>query len=324
MAILNLADGAAVTVNDRLLAMTGYDPSDLARGRWSWAAVTPAEFLATQRDAMARVSEGRGPERYETEIARADATRVPVGVSVSLLPGSPGHVVVLVEDVSMHREAEARRALMVSEIEHRAKNMLAVIQSSLRLSAKTTHDSRALAAAVDGRIAALGRVQSLLTTSGWLDADLETLIRSGLAIFHDIDESLQSSHRVEGPPVRLAASAVQSLSMVIHELATNATKYGALSTPRGRLTVRWAIAAEAPALRLTWIEEGGPALAQPPAHRGFGTMLIDMMVQHLGGTVDRHWGPTGLVCEISADIPFSSERAPAVRQNAPQEFSGAE
>ncbi len=307
MAILNF-DGSAVAVNDRLLSMTGHSRDHLALGRWSWNAVTAPEFHEADKGAIEKVRQGRGPESYEKDVVRADASRLPVRVFASLLPGSPGHVVVVVEDISKHREAEARRDLMTREVEHRAKNMLAMIQASVRLSAETTSDSHALAAAVEGRIGALGRVQSLLSESAWLDADMANLIRNELAAFRDSGEGCSLSRCIiEGPALRLPAAVAQSLSMIIHELATNAGKYGALSTGQGRVIVKWSTTGhDSPAICLSWIEESGPRLSEPPTRRGFGTMLIDTVVQsHLNGTVARQWEPSGLVCDIRIEVPFS-------------------
>jgi PAS domain S-box-containing protein len=322
MAILSIADGRVVAVNDRLLAMTGYGRADVENGRWSWVAVTPPEFIEEDKRAMTNVSEGRGAERYEKDLARADASRLPVRVSVSLLPSSPGQAVVLVEDISKHREAELRRQLMVREVEHRARNMLAIVQSSVRMSARTGLDGRALAAAIEGRISALGRVQSLLTASGWLDADLETLVHNEFAAFQGSDAAAPR-HVLQGPSLRLPAHVAQSLSMVIHELLTNAVKYGALASPQGRVTVRWSVIEGTPTLHFTWMEEGASKPVQAPTRPGFGTTLIDTIVQQqMGGSIERRWEPGGLACEIRAEILFSAT-VPAAAQDDRFHVSGA-
>ena len=317
MAILN-SDGSAATVNERLLAMTGHTRDHLAREGWSWHAVTAPEFREADRSAIDNVRQGRSPESYEKDLVRSDDTRLPVRVFASLLPGSPGQVVVVVEDTSKHREAETRRDLMAREVEHRARNMLAMIQASVRLSAKTTSDSQALAAAVDGRIGALGRVQSLLTESAWLDADLTTLIRNELAAFRNAgDGSSPLRCIIEGPALRLPATVAQSLSMVIHELATNAVKYGALSAPQGRVTVKWtATDDDSPAIRLSWTEDGGPSLSEQPTRRGFGTMLIDTTIEnHLSGTIGRRWEPGGFICDIRIEVPFLRQEPPTTAEH---------
>jgi PAS domain S-box-containing protein len=312
MAILNF-DGSAVAVNDRLLVMTGHTRDRLVAGQWSWSAVMAPEFREADKSAIDKVRQDRGSESYEKDLVRADGSRLPVRVFASHLPGSPGHVVVAVEDISKHREAEARRDLMAREVEHRAKNMLAMIQASVRLGAETTSDSHALAAAVDGRIGALGRVQSLLTESAWLDADMATLIGKELAAFRtDADGSAPSRCIIEGQVLRLPAAVAQSLSMVIHELATNAIKYGAFSVPQGRVIVKWSITShDSPMICLSWIEENGPGLLAPPTRRGFGTMLINTVVQsHLNGTVAKRWEPGGLLCDIRIEVPFSRSEPP--------------
>ncbi len=162
----------------------------------------------------------------------------------------------LLRDVTERRQADERQVLMTRELDHRAKNALAVVLAALRLTPAS--DPRAYAAAVEGRVGALARAHTLLTQRRWTGADLHDLVcgerRSVLPA------AAAERFRIEGPAVLLAAQAAQPLSIALHELATNAARHGALSGPRGQVEVTWSIERDSGALRLTWRETGGPAI----------------------------------------------------------------
>ncbi|HEX2115462.1 MAG TPA: HWE histidine kinase domain-containing protein [Alphaproteobacteria bacterium] len=298
MAILDTRSGAIAVVNDALLAMTGHSRADFASGRWSWFAATAPEFYCRDELALVHARNSGTWEPYEKELASADGKRLPVRVSASPLPGRPGHMVLLVQDISKQREAEARRELMMREVEHRTKNMMAVVQSTLRVGASTETNAKALAEAIGGRINALMRAQHLLSQSQWLHADLETLLANELEAFRQGRDRDRERIHLQGPRIELSAAAAQALTMVVHELATNAAKYGALSAPDGLVLVRWSRGAD-DVLKLLWTERNGPKV-QPPERKGFGSRLIEATIQNqLGGTVSKRWHGDGLVCELS-------------------------
>ncbi len=202
-------------------------------------------------------------------------------------------------DDTEQREMEVRRDLLAREVDHRAKNALAVVQSVVRLTrGETVKD---YARAVDGRIAALARAHDLLSRATWTGAGLADILDHELAPYVPGRHADANRGRAtfSGPDVTLAASAVQPMSMALHELVTNAAKYGALSTLSGNLHVRWHIEPVRAALRLCWVEQGGPILDARPTRRGFGTRVLDGTIRHqLGGTVQLLWEPEGLVCDI--------------------------
>jgi two-component sensor histidine kinase len=212
--------------------------------------------------------------------------------------GRPVRVAGTLRDVTARRDADERRALLAREVDHRAKNALAVVQAALRLTPRD--DPRGYAAAVEGRVAALARAHTLLAAQRWGGADLREILQGELAAFLPREDGGgQTRAELTGPPVRIAASAAQSLSLAFHELATNAMKYGALSAHGGRLQVTWQTDPRAGVLRLAWRETGGPAIAGAPARRGFGARVIVATVRdQLGGTVRQDWLPGGLVVEI--------------------------
>ncbi|MBL6457236.1 PAS domain-containing protein [Belnapia sp. T6] len=209
----------------------------------------------------------------------------------------------LVWDITERKEAEERQKLLSREVDHRAKNALAVVQSALRLT--RAEDLPSYVRAVTGRVSALARAQTLLAEDRWHGADLRTLLEGELAPFIDADQRVI----LEGPRLAVPAPAAQPLAMAVHELATNAVKYGALSVPMGRLAVTWRVEGGLQGwLRLRWAEMGGPPVAAPPERRGFGSRVLEgTMRGQLGGTVTLNWQPAGLGCEM--EIPLSRNAA---------------
>ena len=202
----------------------------------------------------------------------------------------------LLRDVTERRQSNDRQVLMTRELDHRAKNALAVVLAALRLTPAA--DPRAYATAVEGRVAALARAQTLLTERRWAGADLHDLVRGELrpALLPNGADRL----RVEGPAVLLAALAVQPLSIALHELATNAVRHGALSAPEGQVAVTWSVDRGDGHLHLTWRETGGPPVAGPPPRLGFGWRVMRAsLTEQLGGRLDCEWAETGLVCKVA-------------------------
>lgn len=196
-------------------------------------------------------------------------------------------------DIQAMREAEERLHLLMREVDHRAKNALAVVQSILHLS--RTDDPATFAEAVEGRINAMARVHSLLSVSRWSGVMLGDLVTRGLAAF-----SARSRLDIQGPVLALRPEAAQAVALVLHELATNAAKYGALSADGGRLAVTWSLESEPQELTLIWREEGGPAIVEPPTGRGFGMVLIEQVVgRQLNGRLALDWRRDGLCCTMA-------------------------
>jgi two-component sensor histidine kinase len=186
------------------------------------------------------------------------------------------------------QEALARERVLAMEVDHRAKNALTVAQSLVRLTrAETIQD---YIAKVQGRIAALARGHRLLADNHWEGADLREILIDELAPFG-------GRIHVEGPAVRLLASAVQPVCLILHELAANAVHHGALSVAEGRVEVHWSQASEADGLRIRWCEMGGPPVTAPvaPANKGLGSRLIKgTAVDQLGAEIDLEWAIAGL------------------------------
>jgi two-component sensor histidine kinase len=190
------------------------------------------------------------------------------------------------------RESETRSKLLAAELDHRAKNMLALVQLLLR---QTHADTvQAYARAAQGRVSALARAHALLSQSRWAGAELQQLVEEELAPYR---RSGAARATFSGPGLLLEPRTAQALAMMLHELATNAAKYGALSVREGQVGVHWRIDPDG-ALRLTWSESGGPPV-RPPTRSGLGTQVIQRSVRdQLDGAVSYNWRAEGLVCEI--------------------------
>jgi PAS domain S-box-containing protein len=197
-------------------------------------------------------------------------------------------------DVTDRKEAEQRQVLLAREVDHRARNALAVIQSIIRLTRATTVDE--YVQAIEGRIKALARAHTLLSDSRWNGADLATLVADELAPYRAGDKI-----QCKGPDISLQPATAQGLALALHELATNAAKHGALSSPSGKIRLDWDLKPDA--LTLNWVENGGPATA-PPSTRNFGLKVIVASIeQQLSGKAAFEWNPKGLRCAFS--IPRS-------------------
>jgi len=206
-------------------------------------------------------------------------------------------------DITAFRRSEEQRQLLIRELNHRVKNLFAVLSGMIAMSARTARDPRELADALRGRLMALSRAHELIQPA--LAAELTD--RS--ASLRDLISLVLEPHllpgaerlHVEGPDIHIAASVATALALTLHELATNAVKYGALSTPDGRLDITWS--REDAHLVLTWAEAGGPLVAGPPARSGFGSQLARITVsRQLGGAITFNWHPTGLHIVLTADL----------------------
>ncbi|MDD1536160.1 MULTISPECIES: HWE histidine kinase domain-containing protein [unclassified Bradyrhizobium] len=240
----------------------------------------------------------RGTRAYETEfrIMRPDSeVRWCVGTAAATVDDS-GRVVRVsgvTVDITERKRAEERQNLLAREVDHRAKNALALAQSIVRLT--RADEVKAYVNAVEGRINALARVHTILSLSSWQGAELSRLIDEELAPY-----SLGGQIILAGPEVQLLPTTAQTLALALHELFTNSAKYGALSTRSGRLTIGWQV--EEQLLTLSWEESGGP-LVMPPKSRGFGTRsLLASVESQLGGQARFDWRAEGLLCRLEVPL----------------------
>jgi PAS domain S-box-containing protein len=215
-------------------------------------------------------------------------------------------------DITERKKDEERQTLLAREVDHRAKNALAVVQSLVRLTkADTVSD---FVRAVDGRVRALASVHTLLSESRWDGASLKQIVSEEMAPYQTRQASQIS---FEGPAVLLLPAAAQTFGIALHELATNAAKYGALSVPNGHIRLTWRL--DADNLILTWDETGGPG-SHKPGKKGFGLSVIETsIVGQVKGKVNFEWRPEGLRCEMRmprAKVMRTIELPPSLPEQA--------
>jgi PAS domain S-box-containing protein len=227
--------------------------------------------------------------------------------------GRPLYMTGAITDITERKMFEEHQRLLLAELSHRVKNTLAVVHSIALQTLRRSGSLEAFGDSFRGRISALSRAHSLLTRSQWKSAGLEELIRQTLAPY---GASGSPQIEIAGPQVALRPKPALALALVLHELATNAVKYGSLSAAAGRLCVRWTAEKGSP-LRIDWRESGGPAVSEP-CSRGFGRTLIEQAVAHeLDGAVQFEFLQAGLICRIHA--PLTSELA---APQAPEKADG--
>jgi PAS domain S-box-containing protein len=226
----------------------------------------------------------------------------PVAYTASPIRDSSARVVgtvIEVRDIRAEKEDAERLRMLIGELNHRVKNTLATVQSIVAAALRGSDVPAGVRDRIEARLSALSRSHDLLTRQQWGQADLRQVVGEALQPFGAADERA-ARFVVSGGPAPLRPKAALTLSMALHELATNAVKYGALSGPEGRVVLSWRT--EEGRLRLVWQEEGGPPVL-PPGRKGFGTRLIERGLAHeLDGTVTLDFAPSGLRCEI--DLPL--------------------
>ena len=249
---------------------------------------------------LGRIAATGEPERFEAAMAGLGRFYEVYAFSVDHPEGNA--VGVLFNDIAERKRAEEERELLTHELSHRVKNTLAVVQA---LAMQTGRGAAGVEEFLDrfvGRIQALGRAHGVLLEAGWRPTDLGRLAREVLAPFvAERDEGVE----IGGDAVRLGPKQGLGLALVLHELATNASKYGSLSVPEGGLALAWRRATDSDVrtLRLDWRESGGPPAAPPP-RVGFGTRMIERACEYeLGGAVELFYDPEGFRCEIRFPLP---------------------
>jgi len=220
-------------------------------------------------------------------------------------------------DITERKEAENKQALLAREVDHRAKNALAVVQAIVRLARRD--DIQEFIVGVEGRINALAQTHELLSRSRWEGADVQRLVLEELAPYQG-----EKPQRVSalGPPFMVSPENAQTVAIALHELATNAAKYGALSVPEGRVDVSWS--SFEGRLSLTWKETGGPHVT-PPSTKGFGTKIITAgLTDPRRGKVAFDWRREGLICTLELNMAAKEAQAPPMPTPQPSQASACQ
>ena len=208
-------------------------------------------------------------------------------------------------DITEMKRAEEHAKLLMAEVNHRSKNLLAVVQAIAHQTTKTA-DPKTFVARLTDRIGGLTTSQDLLVRNNWGGVEVSDLVEGQLAHFKDL---IGQRILLMGPPARLTPAAAQGIGMALHELATNASKYGALSNQAGRVHISWQVAkASAPTFTMRWLEEGGPKVT-PPTRPGFGQKVIGRMAElAVNGAVEVDYRESGLSWKLSAPVADTMER----------------
>lgn len=248
---------------------------------------------------------GTAAHNVEVDIERPDGSRVPVLVNFAPLKNAQGEIIGAItafDDIIEKRQAEERQKLLTRELQHRTKNLLSVIQSIAGRSLSPDRSNKEALEVFTARLHALAEATSLLTEINWEGAPLKDVIVRTLASFSDERVS------IDGPPLLLTPSATQSVTLVIHELCTNATKYGAFSTPHGKVAIRWSIDEQGnePKLLFRWQERGGPRVT-PPKGTGFGTTVIMSAISGSDDAPRIEYASEGL--RFTLEVPLSAVAA---------------
>lgn len=291
-------DGTLLRVNGSLARMLGRDVSEIEGRRI-------AEFTHPDDQALIDVAWNQltveGKDEYEQEKRYLHKTQKIVWghTTVSCVRREDGkidYLIKIIQDITERKRSEALRQLLMREVNHRSKNLLAIVQVIARQTAK--HSPEKFVEILNQRLQALAANQDILVHNEWKRVALSDLVTGQLAHF----EAIVDRVRLSGPPILVPAAAAQSLGMALHELATNAVKYGSLSTETGHVDISWE--AEDDRFRMTWRESGGPSVTQPD-RKGFGTTVLERMVaSSMSGEVMLDYSPDGFSWELTC--PMSS------------------
>ena len=257
--------------------------------------VIPQDRHAEERTILTRIRRGERIDHFETIRQRKNGSLIVVSLTVSPVKNANGEVVgasKIARDVSEQKRTQEQITTLAREAEHRSKNLVANVLATVKLS--QSHSLQGLKQAIEGRIRALANVHSLFVQTRWIGAELSAIARQELAPYFEEGETRA---RINGPQVLLEPNVAQSTAVILHELATNAAKYGSLSLASGRIDLCWSHEPDG-RLELRWTETGGPPV-HTPTREGFGGRIIKQMAEQLKGTARFKWRAEGLDCEIN-------------------------
>ncbi len=249
---------------------------------------------------LRRAVRGETVTNEEMELHFTDGTVTTGVVYAAPLRDRRGKIVGAVSaglDITERKRTEEHRLLLLNELNHRVKNTLATVQSIAVQSFRDAASNKQGRDVFEARLMALSRAHDVLTSESWEGASLADIVHQAIVPYRDTQPG---RFDVNGPNVRLSAKMALSMAMALHELATNAAKYGALSSDSGRIGITWRTSIDGRELRLEWLEENGPPVV-PPRHQGFGTRLIAQgLAQELHGETKIEYRPSGVWCEVTA------------------------
>jgi len=303
-------DGIIATWNPGAERLFGYTAEEVI-GK-PITLLIPMDRHDEESDIISRIRRGERIDHYETVRRHKDGSLVDVSLTISPVKNAEGKIVgasKIARDITERRRAQEQQNLLIREMSHRVKNLFAVTSGLVTLSARSAHTPADLAEAVRERLGALARAHGL-TRPGLLngsekpgqDTTLHALVQTIFAPYVDPDRVKgRGFYMITGPCLPIAGNAITSVALVLHELATNAAKYGALSSPGGYIHIDWSVKRDK--LLLTWKERGGPSLDGPAEHEGFGSSLVRRLVTgQFGGQLSYDWKPKGLIIRLSMPV----------------------
>ncbi len=290
-------NGILQTWNAGAQRIFGYT-ADEAIGKPATLLMPPGR-VNEEPEILDRIRRGEGIDHYDTVRQRKDGSLIDISLTVSPLRDGCGRITgaaKIARDISPRKKAEAQQALLSQELQHRTKNLLAVIQSIARRTFTPGTSIEKAQSVFIGRVQALGHANEVLADSDWQGAALKVVIDRAL-------EPFANRYSLEGCNFLLNSNATQGFSLVIHELSTNAHKHGSLSCPSGKVAIRWTLdeTNEPAHLNFRWEEAGGPRVAQPE-QTSFGTQLLKAAVG--GAKVHFDFAAPGLIYTLT--VPSSS------------------
>jgi PAS domain S-box-containing protein len=275
----------------------------------------PPERHSEEVEILERIRRGERVERYDTVRQRKDGSVVDVSLTVSPVKDAAGKVIgasKIAHDITERKHAQARQELLTQEIQHRTKNLFAVVLAVVSRSFAGKHTVKDAEAAVMDRLHSLGKTHLLMIDKEWQGADLVEIVRAEMSPY-------AGRVQIEGPSLVLAAKAAQNFALALHELATNAAKYGALSNSAGRVHISWSKLPSNGSSLFTfrWQEQGGPRIS-PPTQKGFGSVVLEHVMAEQFGVPPRIDFPhTGMNYELSGSLdPLMDEQISTRQPNA--------
>ncbi|MDP4004109.1 PAS domain-containing protein [Methylobacterium sp. NEAU K] len=298
-------DTGRIHWDDELCTLYGYRPDEIeASTVWWYEHIHPEDRERVRRSVLAAVESAQMRWSAEYRFRRADGTYATIlnrAIIVRTPDGSANRVTGVMLDATQRAEADAHREMLSQELSHRLKNTLAMVQAIASQTLRGAADIESARDALIQRLLALGKAHDILLAGNAEQAGMEAVIRGALALH---DNARAGRLRIEGPALDIGPKAALALALMVHELATNAAKYGALTAEMGNVTVTWRIEAaeDEPQVRLTWSESGGPPVLRP-TRKGFGTRLIErVLAGTVAGEVALDYRQTGLHCELTAPL----------------------
>jgi PAS domain S-box-containing protein len=285
-------DGIITSWNSGAERVFGYSASE-AIGQ-PITLVIPENRHSEEHEILTRIRRGERIDHFETVRQGRHGSLIVVSLTVSPVKDANGKIVgasKIARDITEQKRNQELITTLAREAEHRSKNLLANTLAAVNLSQSSSPEG--LKQTIVGRIQALANVCSLFVATRWNGAELSAIATQELAPYSEVHGKRVF---IDGPQILLKSDAAQAIAVTLHELATNAAKYGALSTPYGQVCLEWSHAADGQ-LRLRWLERNGPAV-QEPTRKGVGGRIIEQMIAQQRGKVRFDWRNDGLVCEI--------------------------